>query len=50
MEWGHDHEQEGLVADTNARAYGIAFRSINEEWTIKQPGAASMAAPVLPWG
>jgi len=38
VQWGDDYEKEGLVADTENRVAGIAFRNINEEWKITDMG------------
>lgn len=40
VQWGDDYEKEGLVADTDNRVLGIAFRNINEEWKIVELGGA----------
>jgi hypothetical protein len=45
VQWGDDYEKEGLVADTDNRVAGIAFRNINEEWKITELGAAPAGAP-----
>ena len=44
VEWGDDYEKEGLVADTENRAVGIAFRNINEEWKITELGGTTTVA------
>lgn len=44
VQWGDDYEKEGLVADTENRAVGIAFRNINEEWKITELGGATTVA------
>jgi hypothetical protein len=46
VQWGDDYEKEGLVADTENRAVGIAFRNVNEEWKITDWGGAAPAMPV----
>lgn len=46
VQWGDDYEKEGLVADTDNRAVGIAFRNVNEEWKITDWGGAVPALPV----
>jgi hypothetical protein len=40
VQWGDDYEKEGLVADTENRVVGIAFRNVNEEWKITELGGA----------
>lgn len=40
VQWGDDYEKEGLVADTDNRVIGIAFRNVNEEWKITEMGGA----------
>ncbi|MBK6005549.1 hypothetical protein JJB11_05545 [Ramlibacter ginsenosidimutans] len=44
VQWGDDYEKEGLVADVENRAVGIAFRNINEEWKITELGGAPTVA------
>jgi hypothetical protein len=44
VQWGDDYEKEGLIADTENRAVGIAFRNINEEWKIVDWGGAATPA------
>ena len=44
VQWGDDYEKEGLVADTDNRVVGIAFRNVNEEWKITELGGAPTAA------
>ena len=47
VQWGDDYEKEGLVADTDNRVVGIAFRNFNEEWKITEMGGApAVAAPL----
>lgn len=46
VQWGDDYEKEGLVADTDNRAVGIAFRNVNEEWKITDWGGAAPALPI----
>ena len=46
MQWGDDYEKEGLVADNDNRAVGIAFRNVNEEWKITDWGGAAPALPL----
>jgi hypothetical protein len=47
VQWGDDYEKEGLVADTENRVVGIAFRNVNEEWKITGLGGApAVALPV----
>lgn len=41
VQWGDDYEKEGLVADTDNRVIGIAFRNVNEEWKITELGGAA---------
>lgn len=43
VQWGDDYEKEGVVADVENRAVGVAFRNVNEEWKITDWG--SPAAP-----
>ena len=43
VQWGDDYEKEGLVADTDNRVIGIAFRNVNEEWKITEMGGAPAA-------
>jgi hypothetical protein len=43
VQWGDDYEREGMVADTENRAVGIAFRNVNEEWKITEMGGATPA-------
>ena len=49
VQWGDDYEKEGVVADTDNRAVGIAFRNVNEEWKITDWGtpAAPLVTPVI---
>lgn len=44
VQWGDDYEKEGVVADTDNRVAGIAFRNINEEWKITELGGAPAGA------
>ncbi len=43
VQWGDDYEKEGLVADTDNRVIGIAFRNVNEEWKITEMGGTPAA-------
>lgn len=45
VQWGDDYEKEGLVADDAQRVFGIAFRSVNEEWKITEFGGTASASP-----
>jgi hypothetical protein len=47
VQWGDDYEKEGVIADTDNRVVGIAFRNLNEEWKITDWGGAAvpLAAP-----
>lgn len=45
VQWGDDYEKEGVVADVENRAVGVAFRNVNEEWKITDWGAPA-APPV----
>jgi hypothetical protein len=49
VQWGDDYEKEGVVADMENRAVGIAFRNVNEEWKITDWGtpAAPLVTPVV---
>jgi hypothetical protein len=49
VQWGDDYEKEGVIADTENRAVGIAFRNLNEEWKITDWGApaAALVTPVI---
>lgn len=47
VQWGDDYEKEGVVADNDNHAAGIAFRNINEEWKITDLGGAP-SVPVTP--
>jgi hypothetical protein len=42
VQWGDDYEKEGVIADTDNRTVGIAFRNLNEEWKITDWGGAAV--------
>lgn len=46
VQWGDDYEKDAIVADTDNRAVGIAFRNLNEEWKITDWGGPAPALPV----
>jgi hypothetical protein len=42
VQWGDDYEKEGVIADTDNRVVGVAFRNLNEEWKITDWGGAAV--------
>jgi len=47
VQWGDDYEKEGVVADTDNRVMGIAFRNVNEEWKITEMGGTPIPVPAF---
>lgn len=47
VQWGDDYEKEGVVADTDNRVMGIAFRNVNEEWKITEMGGTPIPVPTF---
>jgi hypothetical protein len=45
VQWGDDYEKEGVIADTDNRVVGVAFRNVNEEWKITEFGGAAAPLP-----
>lgn len=48
VQWGDDYEKEGLIADTENRVVGVAFRNLNEEWKITDWGGAAVPLVASP--
>lgn len=47
VQWGDDYEKEGVVADTENRVMGIAFRNVNDEWKITEMGGSPIPVPTF---
>jgi hypothetical protein len=45
VQWGDDYEKEGVIADTDNRVVGVAFRNLNEEWKITDWGGTAVPIP-----